>query len=231
MSDMDKHQYWILLDEMFREYIANRIRSNPALRKAFDENYKKAGDLAAALRNASAHRKIGEPNQQSMDEVLTIIRENRELLEESGAFEVFDRCIPLLPDAVGADDLPIIESRIMMQMGSDSVKAEFNAAFDKIRDLNKDKEIGSLKIKVIELEQQLKQMALGEKPKPERKPWMEGAGKMLRGVGIGGADILMATGGLFVGGIPIGIPPETAVLSSINGLGLMLEGWGKLRNK
>lgn len=166
-----------------------------------------------------------------MSEVLMIIRENRELLEEAGVFKVFDRCIPLLPDAVSADDFPVIESRIMMQMGSDDVKAEFNAAFDKIRDFNKDKEIDSLKKKVVELEQQLTQMVSGERPKPKQKPWVEGAGKILRGIGIGGADILMATGGLVVGGVPIGIPPETAVLSSINGLGLVLEGWGKLQNK
>jgi hypothetical protein len=173
---------------------------------------------------------------QLSSEVLEGARINRNMLEESGLLEVYDSFYADIVRGMKVEHMPSQEFEVMRQLGSNNPERDLSAMIH-ITKSRRMYELNDLQItfRLKDLEEKL---ALQEKklrdqennqPKKSRR-WFKGLGQIAQGSALSIANIALAMGAL---AIPVG--SETAgwgaIVSSITGVGMVLNGVGEFKGE
>jgi hypothetical protein len=158
------------------------------------------------------------------------------MLEESGLLEVYDSFYADIVRGMKVEHMPSQEFEVMRQLGSNNPERDLSAMIH-ITKSRRMYELNDLQItfRLKDLEEKL---ALQEKklrdqennqPKKSRR-WFKGLGQIAQGSALSIANIALAMGAL---AIPVG--SETAgwgaIVSSITGVGMVLNGVGEFKGE
>ncbi|MCR4320256.1 MAG: hypothetical protein NUV74_08005 [Candidatus Brocadiaceae bacterium] len=184
---------------------------------------------------------------QLPDEINDGTRTNRKMLEESGFMEAIDAYYDEIVGGMKLEHMPPQEIEVMRELGSSDPEAELSALIYIVKSRCKSKhsynqevrisnQLKNLEQKLEQQEQQLKELKEEElKEEPEKQPkkskrWFKGLGQIAQGSALSIANI-----GLAMGAITVPVAAETAgwgaIVSSITGVGMVLNGVGEFRGE
>jgi hypothetical protein len=185
-------------------------------------------------------------NRKRIDQLSNEIRDgigtNRRMLEDSGFMDVFDSHYFEIVDGMKLEHMPQQEIQIMRELGSNDPESELSALMSIVKTRTKSNHSYNQEVKVSQqlknieekLDQQqdklkgLKEEA-DEQPKKSRR-WFKGLGQIAQGSALSIANV-----GLAMGAITIPVATETAswgaLVSSITGVGMVLNGVGEFRGE
>jgi len=179
---------------------------------------------------------------QLPDEIRDGARTNRHMLEESGFMEVIDTYYDEIVEGMKLEHMPPQEFEVMRELGSSDPETELSALLHVMKSRRKSRRSYNQEIKISNqlenLEKKLERQReeLKElKEHPDKQPrrsrrWFKGLGQIAQGSALSIANI-----GLAVGAFPISVAAETAgwgaIVSSITGVGMVLNGVGEFRGE
>ncbi len=180
--------------------------------------------------------------EQLSSEVREGIRLNRRMLEDSGFMDVIDSHYFEIVDGMKLEHMPQQELQIMRELGSNDPESELSALMSIVKSRTKsnhsyNQEVRtSQQLKNIEerLDQQqdkLKELKKepDDQPKKSRR-WFKGLGQIAQGSALSIANVALT-----MGAITIPVATETAswgaIVSSITGVGMVLNGVGEFRGE
>lgn len=253
---MDEKEYEKFMAYLYNEYV--RSRSHRRFRKHFHpmewghrlgwewERLVNASNLLRYINHQchdedEIYRTITrERIAQLPDEIRTGAITNRNMLEESGFMEAIDAYYEEIIAGMKLEHMPEQELEVMRQLGSPEPEAELSALIYIVKsrcknqrsynELKVSNQLKNIEHKLEQQEQQpseLKENA--EKPKKSRR-WFKGLGQIAQGSALSIANV-----GLAIGAISIPVAAETAgwgaIVSSITGVGMVLNGVGEFRGE
>lgn len=255
---MDEKEYEKFMTYLYNEYVRPRRTRFWRHFRHFDEwHYPLVRELER-LRNASNLIRFINRNCPDEDEIYrTITLErikrlpyevsngvslNNRLTEESGFLDAFDGHYDEIVEGMKLEHMPRQEIDIMRDFGSEDPEAELSALMyivksrrKAIKSFNQEVTISNQLRQIEEhLDYQRKQMEeledKEEKPPKKSKRWFKGLGQIAQGSALSIANI-----GLAMGVLSFPVAAETAgwgaLVSSITGVGMMLNGVGEFRGE
>lgn len=254
---MDEKEYEKFMTYLYNEYVRPR---RTRLRKHFHplewhhgwgwewERLRSASNLVRFInRNCSDEDEIYrtitlERIRRLPDEVRDGVRLNNRLSEELGFLDAFDAHYGEIVEGMKLEHMPRQEIDIMRDLGSEDPEAELSALMYIVKSRRKATESFNQEVRISKqlrqieerLDHQCKQMEElkdTEEQKPKKtKRWFKGLGQIAQGGALSIANI-----GLAMGVISFPVAAETAgrgaLVSSITGVGMMLNGVGEFRGE
>lgn len=242
---MDRDQYRDFLDVLFREYVEQRIKILEIDKEELSHNLRRleiAAKLLETVSEQSQSEDLGSIDEYHylLNEMVDLAKYNRHLLSETGIFEVLDKHLDEIAAYAEMGELPDFEREFLARLGSADADADLREAVATFKSLAKDASIQeglSIEQRLEKTEQSIREMHeqihrdTGE-TETKKTPWVEASGKIIRGVGGSTFNIAAGFGVLPFIGLPFAIPLGGWVIySCVNGVGLIVEGTGKLLNK
>lgn len=249
---MDEKEYEKFMTYLYNEYV--KSQSKRRFRKHFhymdsgnfDWEWERLVKVSNLLRYINHHctdedeiyRTIqNERIAQLPEELRNGARTNRHMLVESGFLEAIDAYYDEIVKGMKVEHMPPQEIEVMRQLGSSDPEAELSALVYIVKSKSNSKySCNELKVsqQLESLEQKLEQQIQGlqelkDVPKKSRR-WFKGLGQIAQGSALSIANI-----GLAMGAISIPVAAETAgwgaIVSSITGVGMVLNGVGEFRGE
>lgn len=184
---------------------------------------------------------------QLPDEIQDGTRINRHMLEESGFMDAIDTYYDEIVEGMKLEHMPPQEFEVMRQLGSNDAETELSAVIHIMKSRHKSMhsynqeirirygisyQLENLEKKLHQQHQELRELKdddSKEQPRKSRR-WFKGLGQIAQGSALSIANI-----GLAVGAFPIPVAAETAgwgaIVSSITGVGMVLNGVGEFRGE
>jgi hypothetical protein len=169
-------------------------------------------------------------------------RMNRRMLEDSGFMEAIDAYYDEIVGGMKLEHMPPQEIEVMRELGSSEPEAELSALIYIVKSRCKSKhsynqevkvsnQLKNLEDKLEQQEKELKELKDDAEIQPKKsKRWFKGLGQIAHGSALSIANI-----GLAMGAITIPVASETAgwgaIVSSITGVGMVLNGVGEFRGE
>jgi len=177
---------------------------------------------------------------QLSTEILEGARTNRNMLEETGLLEVFDTYYADIVRGMKVEYMPPQELEVMRRLGSNNPERDLSAMIHivksrrmyELNDLPITHRLKDLEDRLAQQEKKLRDQDNNkENSQPKRsRRWFKGLGQIAQGSALSIANIALAMGAL---AIPVGT--ETAgwgaIVSSITGVGMVLNGVGEFRGE
>ncbi|MES9900178.1 MAG: hypothetical protein ABW148_14320 [Sedimenticola sp.] len=170
------------------------------------------------------------------------LKTNRRMLEDSGFMEAIDAYYDEIVGGMKLEHMPPQEIEVMRSLGSSDPEAELSALMYIVKSRCKSKhsynnevrisnQLKNIEQKLEQQEQQLKELNEGSDDQPKKpKRWFKGLGQIAQGGALSIANV-----GLAMGSITIPVAAETAswgaIVSSITGVGMVLNGVGEFRGE
>jgi hypothetical protein len=253
---MNEEEYKKFLEYLFNEYIRYR---RPRIRRRFhpfewlhewDWEWNRLTKAARVLRYIHRfcededdiyHTFTRERIAQLPGEIHDGLRLHNRLAEEGGFLEAFDEHYDEIVDGLKLEYMPDVELDVLRDLGSEDPEAELTAMIHMVRSrrqrvlaMNREIRISQqLKQAEERLDQQRKELAEEEKvEKPKRKSrrWFKGLGQIAQGSALSVANIGLAVG-VFTFPVPAATATWGALVSSITGVGVVLNGIGDFRGE
>lgn len=254
---MDEKEYEQFMAYLYNEYV--RVRSS-RLRKHFHpmewglmwgwewERLSAASNLLRYI-NRHCHNEdeiyrtfTRERIVQLPDEIRDGARANNRMLEESGFMEAMDAYYDEIVDGMKMEHMPKQEIEVMRELGSSDPEAELTALMHIVKSRCKTRQSYNQEVRVSsrlkEIEkkldhehEQLKELKEEKEKQPKKsRRWFKGLGQIAQGSALSIANV-----GLAMGAISIPVAAETAgwgaIVSSITGVGMVLNGVGEFRGE
>ena len=179
---------------------------------------------------------------QLPDEIRDGVRTNRNMPEESGFMEAIDTYYDEIVEGMKLEHMPQQEFEVMRELGSSDPESELSALMYIVksrcktrRSYNQEVKISNqlkdLEHKLEQQEKQLKELKEDSEKQPKKsRRWFKGLGQIAQGSALSFANV-----GLAMGAITIPVAAETAgwgaIVSSITGVGMVLNGVGEFRGE
>lgn len=175
------------------------------------------------------------------DEIREGARANRRMLEESGFMEAIDDYYDEIVGGMKMDHMPPQEIEVMRQLGSGEPEAELSALIYIVKsksnskyscnELKVSRQLENLEKQLEQQTQELKELKENSEKQPQKsRRWFKGLGKIAQGSALSIANV-----GLAMGAITIPVAAQTAgwgaIVSSITGVGMVLNGVGEFRGE
>ncbi|MCC7052982.1 MAG: hypothetical protein IT355_06905 [Gemmatimonadaceae bacterium] len=236
----------------YREFLSylsvERIRrSGVAPRTAPGPDHRSMDDLIQDMAPGYADHKRHERQDAAFDaayiqSVARVLSRATDIAEDIGMLDVVEEYDGLIIEGMTFEDLPAEDIRALRLLGETSARGALLAAFLQVKRrgtldvMRQEPTISPLVSSLRGIETRLRNAGDALRPPvvptvgvrhPSRR-WFKGLGKIAQGAALTLADVCMA-GGL----LTLPVSPETqgwgAIVSSITGIGTVLEGAGELR--
>jgi len=181
--------------------------------------------------------------EELQDEVNHGTRVNRRMLEESGFMEVIDSHYDEIVSGMKLEHMPPQEIETMRCLGSNNPETELSALISIVK--SKQKSQHSYKYNELQVSQQLKNLeqkleqqekqlennlSKNQDKQKKTRRWFKGLGQIAQGSALSIANV-----GLAMGAITVPVAAETAswgaIVSSITGVGMVLNGIGEFKGE
>ena len=174
-------------------------------------------------------------------EIMDGVRANRYMLEDSGFIEAIDEYYDEIVGGMKVEHMPSQEIEVMRQLGSSDPEAELSALVYIVKskcksgysnnELKVSRQLERLEQKLEQQNQELRELKESSENTPKKsRRWFKGLGQIAQGSALSIANV-----GLAMGAISIPVAAETAgwgaIVSSITGVGMVLNGVGEFRGE
>jgi len=167
-----------------------------------------------------------------------------DIAEDIGMLDIIEEYDGLIIEGMLFEDLPAQDLDALRRLGETNARGALLASFHKVKHrgsvnptqpqyerIEISKSLRSIETRLGEVESTLRETT-DDSPEPSRpsRRWFKGLGKIAQGAALTMADVCLA-GGLLV--LPVDPSTQTwgAIVSSITGVGTVLDGAGELRGE
>ena len=254
---MNEKEYEKFMAYLYNEYVGSRSRR---FRKHFhpmEFEHRWGWELERLVSASNLLRYINHQCREEDEIYSTITREriaqlpneirhgarmNRQMLEESGFMEAIDTYYDEIVGGMKLEHMPPQEIEVMRELGSSEPEAELSALIYIVKSRCKSKhsynqevyvsyQLKNLEQKLEQQEKELEELKEDAEKQPQKpKRWFKGLGQIAQGSALSIANIGLAMGVITIP-VAAGTAGWGAIVSSITGVGMVLNGIGEFRGE